>query len=845
MDENGQKDGTYTVFYAHEDAPNGMPAELLPKPFVNPERPHMPLNISLREAKLPQPMFKNHMSLGLVPDHHLTWSGPIFERFAGTIDFFRGKVIPHSRGSWYFEPELANSWLRVEACLITIIRLIYNPLVPISTPVPNYPSDSKFWEPRDSPEKVLRSILFARKLFLLLVAEFRYAQCMFDADFYDPALRTGKFPASWLQDLRQSFAMTTESQPGYIVVWSELDKLSKLEKLRKSHVPLYVPLCLFREEEGGISFNFSHYRVPKEFEKNIPFNSLQLQQYIIDRVRGQEKHHSHYDGSDIYQELEYAHDEGAIMPDWFYKLDIEEVDPPSDLFATTQLPNTLPNSGQKPGEWWYEHAETVLVSRRMEIDLEDEEDTVYRVRLETQAEQQRLNDKYDLECPVLMYAWEPTVHHPHFLIRRLLTQTESVLHWPHYPASHRVFDVVERVWDLYDPSCDFEQKTRDLGVATIHELISSPEDAQDFSIVDLGNVWRQQDPEVPDLMQDVQQTTDGIFRDIVARATPVFCSEDHRVYIRQWFGVDLHRQVHTSPTTSLNKKWPMHLGFRSSKEAPLQEDERVNAAIECFLLDQESHLEKMLDIEYDEMGFLDRHTIKIKLFAGATFIEGDIKEGGLYVIEFDEDEDWIFGVMHASSIVFAMRQGWLREKRKRALVENFLEHGLPFHTLGRFVDSGERPSIAKDALCPQPIRPTGEFSLTDLNEYETRREELFDGPVGRVVGKSGGIGARLWRKDRSKFSRRVQQVMTGPTLNAKWTGLRVNTLEGPQFYDDKVSPLQQALICGQYRPNKSASTNRIGQYLFMSKRSILNSSFRGLFQAFMVATDGSISEAAC
>src|SRR5258708_3174441 len=70
----------------------------------------------------------------------------------------------------------------------------------------------------------------------------------------------------------------------------------------------------------------------------------------------------------------------------------------------------------------------------------------------------------------------------------------------------------------------------------------------------------------------------------------------------------------------------------------------------------------------------------------------------------------------------------------------------------------------------------------------------------------GGVVARLWRRDNSKFHHRLEQVCTGPTESALWKGIRVK-LGDWVFYDDELTSQMDAYICRQYEPVKSKNSH--------------------------------------
>jgi hypothetical protein len=148
-------------------------------------------------------------------------------------------------------------------------------------------------------------------------------------------------------------------------------------------------------------------------------------------------------------------------------------------------------------------------------------------------------------------------------------------------------------------------------------------------------------------------------------------------------------------------------------------------------------------------------------------------------------------------VVLALREGWAKDSH--TLVKNFLQHGIRFYTLSVVPDRVPTSGITLPHfdLPPAPVHHS--YTMTDFYEYEQRREELFDSPYGRIAGRSGGIVARLWRRDQSKFEQRVHEVMVGPTAAALWKGVRVKLGER-WFYDDELT--------GEWTPTYAGNTSQ-------------------------------------
>ena len=90
-------------------------------------------------------------------------------------------------------------------------------------------------------------------------------------------------------------------------------------------------------------------------------------------------------------------------------------------------------------------------------------------------------------------------------------------------------------------------------------------------------------------------------------------------------------------------------------------------------------------------------------------------------------------------------------------------------------------------FCLLQASERGEYSISDYEIYEKARERLFDSPVGRIAGRSGGTVARLWRKNVARYNERVKEVNKGPTEQALSHGVKVYCGPDKRFYNDYLS----------------------------------------------------------
>lgn len=169
----------------------------------------------------------------------------------------------------------------------------------------------------------------------------------------------------------------------------------------------------------------------------------------------------------------------------------------------------------------------------------------------------------------------------------------------------------------------------------------------------------------------------------------------------------------------------------------------------------------------------------------------------------EKDFPWMFVVEEASSVVLSIRHGWGRTRD--LLAAKFMEHCLPFHTLAiKHVDTQATQIILPDLVKPLPVRGR-EALFMDYANYEATREEFFSSPRGRAAVHYGGVMRRLYRADRVQGTRRLQQVISGPTQLAHIIGDTYTCYyrgEHLTLCEDSFTEGEMAVICGQYCPGR-------------------------------------------
>jgi len=239
-------------FFSAHGRDDQLPARL-PARKDNPNLPGMMTSFSVWEIQQPQWTYKNLPHLGFVLRDDF-FQGPIWGRFKGTRTDFQKMVVSLPDGSHVFEHGLSSAWIRVENAIRIVIRTFYTPLVGLDTPLPQYPSSTKFFEPKSSPDLVVRSVMYAQKLVHLLAAELAYAVLLNrnvkDSDYVSYFIQHGA-PASrayqefWLLELFSSppLDITVGERAGYIL---DLDNMRHPDQFVRYPpcVPCFIPFAI-------------------------------------------------------------------------------------------------------------------------------------------------------------------------------------------------------------------------------------------------------------------------------------------------------------------------------------------------------------------------------------------------------------------------------------------------------------------------------------------------------------------------------------------------------------------------------------------------------------------------
>jgi hypothetical protein len=814
-----QVDAIFPVRPGHWDDPYYPNFNL---PFVYPKTKYpdgMPRYLSMKDSREIQWYYKYQPYLAFIPKDDV-FQGPIFGRLQGSRSTFEANVVPHTLLQFVFHPAVTESWLRLENALLYLISSFYVRLSPMTAPRPPLPSDTRFFDPKPSIKNVVDSVMFAQKCFLYLIADLRYSiakctqiHCIEGVMSYTKIFGISDLDPIWMKDLAASKAMLSDNLAGCVVHCKDLEDGFDIHRFAEGFAPVYIPFAsitraVFHDADKDIlTYAPDKYDFAPLIDQNVldklllPFRMKDVGQRIK-----YEWFNRHLDVlldvpfvqtcQPVYQCKPLSPPPPSDLESLGCQSDLESLEcpPPSDIESPSSpigdLPDPLPGSNQYSGEWWYHHYRHVNACIEFEDVDDDDELSAY------QARGILLNKCNALPtiCLDEFYVWEPAPSHPDYLLRRPLDISEARSLWATYPPTHRVHNVLKEEWDLYHVSCNFTTMSRDPTISD--EPLNLPNLTEASATKSRHHYGIRDDRK---LMLDTQLQA---FKD---KRRPIFCEREPLENARRRFGFLFpNPPVVNDASLSKGMPWWFYLGH---SDCLLQPAIEIQVCETLWLLQKGHHdqLVPLLDILSQADALIARNDVRITHFPAAVFEYSEQHPKNLYLLDFPEEShaDWFIGVTQATDVVLALREGWAKDSH--TLVKNFLQHGIRFYTLSAVPDRVPTGDITLQRFDLPPAPVHHGYTMTDFYEYEQRREELFDSPYGRIAGRSGGIVARLWRRDQSKFEQRVQEVMVGPTAAALWKGVRVKLGER-WFYDDELTRQMDAYICGQYEPEKSECT---------------------------------------
>jgi len=785
----------------------------------------MPKPWSLKEMLQPQYFYQYQPYLGFVPVENV-FEGPIFGRFRGNRSYFATQVVPHGL-EFRLNPFLAMSWIRVQNALAALIADFNVRLKPIDLEADPFPTDTMFFKPRSTVDQVVRSVLFAQRLFLKLIAELRYSICVSphgEGDWIE-AMKTLRFARtvdrSWLFDLTASKAMTTQQLAGTVFRPTAMPSASLIRRFIRHECPVYIPVICIRRtilstEPLLHGKDVSIYSLIEQAELEKMKQPLNIYDALC---RARDEWLGYY--QKIYLNVPYVpgpvpatHTDDLLEP----AQPQPELAPPSPLSpqyyphpndalespqspnveaAEGDLPSPYPSTLQRPGQWWYQFFKNAQSEHKLSLENEayGEFEREQQAIIVKMSEELRCKKEYPVGERDVCYVWEPTPQHPTFLLRRRVEDHELSDIWRSTPYSNRIFNAGMHEWDLYHRSCDMTTLTRSA---------TGDEEAYEEDVEIISTTQAPQNDEVTrnDISQDAQIMRQMRLQQVEMTRMPLFCEKEpaQSASRRHGFLFPHPPLVYHDPSPKV--KWYFLLGY---KDIPVSTDEAIQLSqtLTCLQECHGQHLCELLDILKRPTSIIDCNDVLIRHIPNAVFKYSHTVSRNLYILSFrgDNRQDWFIGTSQAQDIVFAMREG--KATSRDVLVRFFLEHGIQFYTLAPVLSNMSRDSPFLEP-CQLPEEPVGrEYTMTDFYEYERRREEFLDSPYGRIASRSGGVVARLWRRDVSKFEQRRREVNLGPTERAFFKGIRVCCGRGEEFYDDELTAVMGAFICGQYKARKS------------------------------------------
>ena len=794
----------------------------IPSYEEDPEKPGMPSHLTLSQARSPQVFYPNQCYLGFIPVIDV-FEGPIFARFQGTRPTMAEKIIQQPDGTFIFDQDLADSWLRVEYALTIIAHFFYNPLRPLTAPTPSYPSNTKFYEPKNSLKRALDSVMYAQKLFLFLIAELRHNIAISRhvdttkttwVDVLKNSHLGPKIDNEWLADLAASKALTTVHLAGYLIDPTGVAE-ALLERFRRYHqnfAPVYVIFASINRTNP-----FYYEFTPKLMQNHLQklgfalFNLDEAMSYIKEVETYSQNLYISREILPRYQEVPSLsplhHSSSPYIPSPKY------VPHPNDTLTSPEspfppidqedLPESCPGSQQAHGQrWWqYLREQRSYYQRGLEMEIENEDLRRDREIQEHYSSYYNALEVLPAGFTAFVYAWKPTPLHPEYLLRTPLEMCEVFSYWSRYPASHRIFDIFRSVWDLYDPSCDLDTYTRKTVTTSVEDVEPTALDA---------GVDRTHQPDLnismPDLHDDRRKGAKFIAKARLRKSRDnQFHFEDPVQYARHRYGLIIGPKPFSFNHES-KLKWWLYLG-KNLQEEKFDHMDTLTNALECLMSGHSSHVKNLYDIYLRSKEMITDNRVFIERFPHAIFrsLEGETQRN-LYILRFPhtKDNDWVIGVNSAANVVLALRVNWASHRNN--VVRNFLKYGIEFLTLRRLEKRDEGQPITLTVQYRIPLAPQDDrYTLSDYENYEKEIEQFFDSPSGSIAGRSGGTVARLWRKNARRFNERLDIVNKGPTEQAKADGVKVHC--GPDvFYDDYLSTPMDAFICGQYLARSSMSS---------------------------------------
>ena len=785
---------------------------------------------TLQEMKRIQRNYMYQPHLGFIPTTPV-FEGPIWGRFKGNPNTFKSQIRQKDSGKWAFSWEISQSWARLEIALLPLLDLLRPAKLPHWVQAPLRPSATLFWEDKDTKTRALSSVLFAQKLFLEMAGELAYvvAASGHGRDGWisyvlcTQSSRGLGYPERWLQELDRTQVLNfkTTKRSGYVIDLDQIRRPEEIAAYEKHHVPCFFPFANITYVRGGLPIiKQSPATLPPgtEFILPVPMAHLmsdvsELQRQLAIHLRESEEELVEQEGiAGFGSPLQYPeYQTSTSRPNPRRK----HLPPPRPV---PDYPLPDPTSGQQWGqtcrEFFFEREEG---NRFFEREEETTAQRTSRLESRSRAEQYNQPGKRPKNLGAHVYKWEESSH-PDISLRRLVQKGDIEAYWDDFYPPQRIYDDFANEWDLCPHiAVDIRQLPPDVR----QHYAELYDDGNDDPILPLYATRDELDIPNPTVEETLavaaaaqpQAHSDGMegllddslryweLKLFPSHHPPLFCSMDPAAYAARRFGLQIAEPFTPIAETPQKVNWTNALGMYIPDAASknITGDLHIREFVEVLEKAQSTNAPNphtRMDTHPSITTLSASSSIRVRCVAATS----SGTKSNLYFFYFENEQywnkGWTLAVPSAANAVLAMRERW--GDTRENLVSNFLRYGIPFHTFHRkYKHTLEKVSFPEIYSTPC-ARTEGKYTLDDYELYHDLRERFFDSPTGGIAGRSGGIVARLWRADLTKFERRFQQIMNGPMLYSLLGGYIVDCGPHGIYYDDKLTKGMHSVISGQY-----------------------------------------------
>lgn len=225
-------------------------------------------------------------------------------RFKGDAFSF-SREISHVPGQGFrFNPELANSWARLEAAVTVVIQIIFPSRYGEGTACPPHPIDTGYTLVKKTREKMLATVLFAQKLFVLLAAELSHAVALTKEPSWTSAVmeKNSNYTLSWLLDLAATPPLDRArmDRVGVIVDTARMYRPSGVSVYPGWKVPAFVWFAtIFYQHDGyPLIIPVEHNTHARHAQLHTPDSTIAMlhalqssENHVRDHIRASTKEH--------------------------------------------------------------------------------------------------------------------------------------------------------------------------------------------------------------------------------------------------------------------------------------------------------------------------------------------------------------------------------------------------------------------------------------------------------------------------------------------------------------------------------------------------------------------------